>query len=203
MMQDTSPENTTIPTEKEKQPKEESWIDVLRFAIIALLIVVPIRMYIAQPFIVSGNSMVPTFQDGEYLIVDEISYRLDKPARGDVIVFRYPNNPSRFFIKRVIALPNETVSISNNTITIFNEINPEGFSLDEWYLSDMMHTLPSDTITTLSDEEYFVMGDNREASSDSRIWGSLHERYIIGKAFLRLFPLRSIDIHPGKALFEN
>ncbi|MCF7831730.1 MAG: signal peptidase I [Candidatus Pacebacteria bacterium] len=198
MMQDTSPENTNIPTKK-----EESWIDIVRFALIALVIVIPIRLYIAQPFIVSGSSMVPTFQDGEYLIVDEISYRLEKPDRGDVIVFRYPNNPSRFFIKRVIGLPNETVSIDNDTITIFNEENPDGFSLDEWYLSDMMHTLPSDTITTLSDEEYFVMGDNREASSDSRIWGSLHERYIIGKAFLRLFPIQSIDVHPGKALFEN
>jgi len=200
-MQETTPEN--IHTPKEKSPKEESWFDVLRFAIIALVIVVPIRMYIAQPFIVSGNSMLPTFHDGEYLIVDEISYRLEKPHRGDVIIFRYPNNPSRFFIKRVIGLPNETVSINDDTITIFNEKNPNGFSLDEWYLSDMMHTLPSDTIATLSNEEYFVMGDNREASSDSRIWGSLHERYIIGKALLRLYPIQSINIHPGKALFEN
>jgi signal peptidase I len=200
-MQDTTPQQNTPQSEEPK--KEESWIDVLRFAIIALLIVIPIRMYIAQPFIVSGSSMVPTFQDGEYLIVDEISYRLDEPKRGDVIVFRYPNNPSRFFIKRVIGLPNETVSIHTDTIMIFNEDHADGFVLDEWYLDDMTNTLPSNTITTLSDEEYFVMGDNREASSDSRIWGALHKRYIIGKAFLRLFPVTNIGIHPGRALFEN
>src|SRR3989344_5716676 len=88
--------------------------DLLKFAALATIIVLPIRAYVAQPFVVSGRSMVPTFQNGQYLIVDEISYRFHSPQRGDVIIFKYPKDPTKYFIKRVIGLPGETVEIKGN-----------------------------------------------------------------------------------------
>jgi len=174
---------------------ENPLVEILRFSVIALLIVIPIRMFIAQPFIVSGSSMVETFHNGEYLIVDQLSYQLESPARGDVIIFRYPRDPSKFFIKRVIAMPNEIITIENSTVTIVNEEHPEGFVLEEPYINSMR----AGTFMTedLGDREYFVMGDNRDESSDSRVWGVLQEERIIGRAFLRLFPPNSISVLPG------
>lgn len=179
---------------KVTESKEESVWDIVRFTIIALLVVIPVRMFVAQPFIVSGDSMFPTFHNSEYLIIDELSYHLGHPHRGDVIVFRYPKNPSRFFIKRVIGLPGETIVIKNNTVTIKNTENPEGFKLDEPYAQD---PLVGNSTTILKDDEYFVMGDNRPASSDSRAWGSLPEKFIVGRAFLRILPITKAAIMPG------
>lgn len=181
---------------KEKNPdeKEESVWDIIRFTIIALAIVVPIRMFVAQPFIVSGDSMYPTFHNSEYLIVDELTYRLADPKRSDVIIFRYPNNPSRFFIKRVIGLPGETVTVKNNTVTIANAEHPEGFVLDETYLDV---EVSGDQSTILKENEYFVMGDNRPASSDSRVWGPLPKNMIVGRAFLRILPVKKAVLFPG------
>lgn len=180
-----------------KQQKRDSFfVELIKFALIAIVIVLPIRLFIAQPFIVSGASMDPTFQDGEYLIVDEISYRFVEPERGEVIIFRFPENPSKFFIKRIIGLPGETISLNNRgSITISNPEKPEGFVLDQSFLS--VETRGIEFIT-LSDTEYFVLGDNRPASSDSRIWGPLEEDLIIGKAFLRLFPVTSVSVLPGE-----
>src|SRR3989344_3657008 len=100
------------------KPKENFFREIVKFSVVALLIVVPVRLFVAQPFIVSGASMEPTFESGEYLIIDELSYHFSEPGRGDVIVFRYPRNPRDFFIKRVVGLPGETVSIQSGTITI-------------------------------------------------------------------------------------
>jgi len=183
------------PDEHELPKKENPFIEIIRFSLIAILIVVPIRMFIAQPFIVSGASMRETFYNGDYLIVDQVSYRLHLPERGDVIVFRYPRDPSKFFIKRIIAVPGETITIGDSTVTITNDANPEGIVLDEPYIRSMR---PGAMITEkLGEREYFVMGDNRDESSDSRVWGVLQEERIIGKAFLRLFPPQAIDILPG------
>ena len=152
-------------------------------------------MFVAQPFIVSGASMEETFQSGEYLIVDQVSYHLHNPARGDVIVFRYPKDPSKYFIKRIIGLPGDTIKIEGSTVTIVNESNPSGFVIDEPYIKSMS---PDNQLTEkLGAREYFVMGDNRDRSSDSRAWGILTEDRIIGKAFLRLFPPKALDIMPG------
>ncbi len=183
-----------IPKKGKPETKEESIWDIVRFTIIALLIVIPLRMFVAQPFIVSGDSMFPTFHNSEYLIIDELSYRITDPHRGDVIVFRYPKNPSRFFIKRVIGLPGETITIHNNKVTIVNTDNPQGFVLDEPYVDD---PVLGNVTTVLKDNEYFVMGDNRPASSDSRAWGPLPENYIIGRAFLRILPINKASIMPG------
>ena len=176
-------------------PQENSIVEILRFSLIALLIVVPIRMFIAQPFIVSGASMQETFHNGEYLIVDQVSYHLHNPERGDVVIFRYPKDPSKYFIKRIIGIPGDTITIEDSTVTIVNEAYPEGFDLNEPYIKSMR---PGVTITEeLGDREYFVMGDNRDESSDSRVWGVLQEERIIGKAFLRLFPPQAFGVMPG------
>lgn len=183
------------PDEHELPHKENPFIEIIRFSLIAILIVVPIRMFIAQPFIVSGASMKETFHNGEYLIVDQVSYRLHSPERGDVVIFRYPRDPSKFFIKRIIALPGDTITIIDSTVTITNEANPEGFVLDEPYIKSMR---PGAMMTEkLGEREYFVMGDNRDESSDSRVWGVLQEERIIGRAFLRLFPPQVMGIFPG------
>lgn len=176
---------------------EHPLTEIIRFSVIALLIVVPIRMFIAQPFIVSGASMETTFHSGEYLIVDQVSYYLHDPARGDVIIFRYPRDPSKFFIKRVIGLPGDTVTIEDGIVTIANEANPDGFVLDEPYAETMPPA--AKMIETLGEREYFVMGDNRDESSDSRAWGVLQEERIIGRAWVRLFPPTVVDYLPGAA----
>jgi len=175
----------------------QSFWELVRFAIIALIIVVPIRVYIAQPFIVSGSSMVPTFENGQYLIVDEISYRLNDPKRNDVIIFKYPKDTTKFFIKRIIGLPNETLEIKNDVITVFNEEYKEGLKLEQPFTSSGVN---GNSSFKLNKDEYFVMGDNRGASSDSRYWGALSKDLVVGRAFLRLWPINKMDVFPGNYL---
>jgi signal peptidase I len=179
---------------------EHPLLELVRFAIIAVLIVIPIRTFVAQPFIVSGASMDDTFHDGQYLIVDQISYYFDNPKRGDVVVFRYPKDPSKFFIKRIIGLPGDTVTIENSIVTITNADHPEGFVLNETYIKSMQPAAPR--TETLGEREYFVMGDNRDHSSDSRSWGVLQEERIVGRAFLRLFPPNEMSLFPGVVTLE-
>jgi len=187
--------NREVPVKsKFKEFMENGW-DLLKFAIIALVIVIPIRMWIAQPFVVSGESMFPTFDNGQYLIVDEISYIVGQAQRGDVVIFKYPQDPKRFFIKRVIGLPNETIIIKDSQVTIINEEHPEGTKLVEPYINEK--TFEGGTYTT-KDNEYFVMGDNRNRSSDSRVWGIVPKNLMVGRAFLRLLPIKSISYLPGE-----
>jgi len=167
--------------------------ELAQYAILALVIVVPIRMFIAQPFIVNGASMDSTFRDGEYLIIDEISYRFSEINRGDVIVFKYPLMPSKYFIKRVIGLPGETVSVNGDTTTI-TKIDGTTFVLPEPYTHSQTLQVLS---TKLTDDEYFVMGDNRIVSLDSRSWGPLKKNLILGQPIVRLLPLGTIGIYPG------
>ena len=181
------------------KPKGENFFkEIFKFALLALLIVVPIRLFIAQPFIVSGASMDPTFETGQYLIVDQLSYKFDEPARGEVIIFRYPKDTSKFFIKRIIGLPNETLEIQGATVTVTNDTYKAGYILDEPYI-DERNSKRDYTKVTLEENEYFVMGDNRRASSDSRSWGALEEDFIIGRALIRLFPIKETGIFPGSA----
>ena len=196
-----------VPWEKETMPQSETDLsetkhehpltEILRFSLVAILIVVPIRMFVAQPFIVSGASMEETFESGEYLIVDQVSYYFEAPERGEVVIFRYPKDPSKYFIKRVIGLPGETVRIVDGQVIIVNEDHPEGLTLTEPYIRPMPDADPLSE--RLGDREYFVMGDNRPESSDSRSWGILQEERIVGKAWLRLFPPTRFDIKPGDA----
>ena len=163
-------------------------LDFIKVFIIAVAIIVPIRWFLFQPFVVTGDSMRPNFQNGDYLIIDEISYRFREPHRGDVIVLRFPNDESQFFIKRIIGLPNDRVVIENGKVKIYNSEHSQGFVMEEQYL-------PSNNLTygnldlTLDKDDFFVLGDNRLSSSDSRIWGTLPQKDIVGRVFLRIFPL--------------
>ena len=179
---------------EEKKSGWQSFWELLRFAILALLIVIPIRAFVAEPFIVSGSSMSPTFENGDYLIIDKLSYELGDPERYDVVVFRYPNDQKKFFIKRIIGLPNETVDIRGNTVTITNKENKKGFTLEQPFVKNSSN---NNMHFELKDHEYFVMGDNRSASSDSRYWGAVQEDLIAGKAFLRLLPVDKVNVLPG------
>ena len=183
-------------------PKQDSFIvEVFKFSILALIIVVPFRMFIAQPFIVSGASMAPTFATGEYLIVDQITYRFEPPKRGDVVIFRYPNDPSKFYIKRIIGLPGEVVELSNGNTVIVDPATDARVTLDEPYLK-RDRTDDHDS-TTLSSNEYYVMGDNRGASSDSREWGTVPRDNIVGRAFIRLLPPGQLSFMPGHCTYNN
>ena len=173
--------------------KENFIIETLKFSLIAILIVLPFRIFIAQPFLVSGASMSPNFETGHYLIVDQLSYNFQNPERGEVIIFRYPQNPKKFFIKRIVGLPFETVIIDGQTITIKNEDGLQNFVLEEPYVKFFSN---NNLETTLAEGEYFVLVDNRPASSDSRTWGVLQEKLIIGRAFVRLFPFTQIELFP-------
>jgi signal peptidase I len=179
--------------------KSRGWFkELLHFCFIAAIIVLPIRLFIAQPFIVSGASMEPTFEDGEYLIVDQISYRFKEPSRGDVIVFKYPIDERKFFIKRIIGLPGETVEVLDGKVFVNQQEKLSKEALVEPYTN--MPTI-GPISTSLEEGEYFVLGDNRAASSDSRLWGVLPRKDIVGRPIVRLFPLTRVSTLPGKASF--
>ena len=178
---------------QQKSLKQSLW-EFVRFVLLAFVIVIPIRMFIAEPFIVSGSSMFPTFHNGDYLIVDKISYELGSPQRDDVVVFKYPKDTTKFFIKRVIGLPNETVDIQGSQVVIINEQHEKGFVLDQPFVQNLSN---NNVHLALGEDEYFVMGDNRNASSDSRYWGAVKVDLMQGRALLRLLPIKSIDVLPG------
>lgn len=161
--------------------------ETIKIIVISLAIILPIRYYLVQPFFVKGASMEPSFEDGDYLLVDEISYRFSEPLRGDVVIFRSPENKSQFFIKRIVGLPKETVEVKNNKVIIYNAKNESGAELKESYLAPEQETL-GNMIIRLDGGEYFVLGDNRLQSSDSRRWGAVTKSLITGKAFLRAWP---------------
>lgn len=168
--------------------------EILKIVIISLAIIIPIRYFLIQPFFVNGASMDPNFLDGDYLIIDEISYRFNDPERGDVIVFRYPLDTSQFFIKRIVGLPDEIIEIKDGKIFIYSEETPdEKVVLNESEYLEDSHT-PGNLQITLSENEYFVLGDNRRASSDSRKWGGLNEKYITGRAWIRAWPFNRIEV---------
>ncbi len=168
--------------------------EIAIFLVLAVIIVLPVRLFVAQPFVVDGESMHPTFESGDYLIVDELSYRFHEARRGDVIVFRYPGNPKVFYIKRVIGLPGETISITQGDVTI-TKADGSTLTLSEPYVVEDDATYTQST--HIGPDQYFVMGDNRPKSSDSRVWGLLPEKDIMGRAFLRLLPAGSFGLEPG------
>jgi len=165
--------------------------EILKIVIISLAIIVPIRYFLIQPFFVQGASMEPNFLDGDYLIVDEISYRLNEPQRGDVVIFKYPLDTSQFFIKRIIGLPGETVKIEDGRVFILNSEGKEILNESD-YLKDSYTAGGMDVV--LKENEYFVLGDNRGSSSDSRKWGILPGDLIIGRAWIRAWPFNRLDV---------
>jgi signal peptidase I len=164
--------------------------EILKIVVMALIIVIPIRYFLFQPFFVKGQSMEPNFENGDYLIIDELSYRLSDPQRGDVVVFKYPYNPSQRYIKRIIGLPGEKVDIKNGAVVVSSGDGSK--ILDEkGYLASGIST-PGTANVLLDENEYFVLGDNRPVSSDSRTWGTLPRENIIGKVFLRAWPINAM-----------
>jgi signal peptidase I len=177
----------------------EFW-EIVKIIIISLVIVLPIRYFIVQPFIVRGASMEPNFEDHDYLIVDEISYYFRAPLRGESIVFRFPRDPHQFFIKRIVGLPGEKVEIRNGEIYILNKEFPNGFRLDESYLVPLGRLTRPDFTIILGADEYFVLGDNRDFSSDSRVWGALKRKFIVGRVLFRAWPPAKFGMVPDFAV---
>lgn len=137
--------------------------------------------------------MEPNFLDHEYLIVDELSYRFRAAERGEVIVFKYPNNQQEYFLKRIIGLPGERVKVSDGHVTVYNGSHPEGEVIDESYLPKDIVTAGDNQTVALGQDEYFVLGDNRPNSFDSRRFGTVKSNLIIGRVFLRGWPLSRIQ----------
>lgn len=165
--------------------------EVVEVVAVAVATVFIIRNFLVQPFLVSGASMEPNFSSGDYLMIDEVSYRFREPERGETIVFRYPNNPSVYYIKRVVGLPGERVVIKDGFVKVYNQQNPKGFKLQEDYLLPGVRT-SGNVDEVLGEGKYFVLGDNRNYSFDSRSWGALPESNLIGVVRLRLFPVNNL-----------
>lgn len=173
--------------------------EVVKIVVLACLIVAPIRLFIFQPFFVKGQSMEPNFENGDYLFVDEISYRIKEPQRGEVVVFKYPNDVSQRYIKRIIGLPGETIEVKNGQVDVFSKTG-EKILNEEKYIPQGVLTL-GDVKMTLEEDEYFVLGDNRSASSDSRRWGPVPKEDIIGRVFFRVWPIADLTAF-GAPIYE-
>lgn len=168
------------------------FLDIIETVVIALSIFLVVYLIILQPHQVNGQSMVPNFQSGEYVLTDKVSYRMRNPERGEVVVFHAPEaahcpeGTGCDFIKRVIGLPGETVKLEGSTFYI------NGQPLSESYIPSDFKTLPGDYLrnrtVTLGSDEYLVIGDNRPYSSDSRQWGPISKSNIVGRAFFRYWP---------------
>lgn len=163
--------------------------DFAKILAISLAIIIPFRLLVAEPFVVSGSSMLPNFHNNDYLIIDRISYRSNDPERGDAVVIKYPKDNRQYFIKRIIGLPGESIEFRSGKVYIINSSYPQGKELTENYLPSNTPTLGKTGPFKLGDGEYFVLGDNRTASSDSRVWGILPAKNIVGRVWVRVFPL--------------
>ena len=164
--------------------------EVIKIVILAAVIVLPIRYFLFQPFFVQGISMMPNFENGDYLIIDEISYRFREPERGEVAVFKYPKNPSQRYIKRIIGLPGETVEIKEGNVIVVDNEGSQILDESEYLLPDVKTS--GNIRVSLSEKEYFVLGDNRNFSSDSRRWGVLAREYIVGRVSIRAWPIAAL-----------
>ncbi|MBP9732205.1 MAG: signal peptidase I [Candidatus Magasanikbacteria bacterium] len=160
------------------------FLEIIKISILAAITIISVRYFLFKPFYVKGQSMEPTFHERDYLIIDEISYRFRIPERGEIIVFKSPINTD-FYLKRIIALPGERVKVENNTVIVYNEENPRGWVLPEVYLEE---ETPGSISLTLAEDEYFLLGDNRDSSFDSRRFGAVKKDAIVGRVWFRGWP---------------
>jgi len=175
---------------------EKSWIrELVEFIILIVVIVIPFRIFVAEPYIVSGISMSETYESGHYLIINKFWHKLSDIERGDVLVFKSPNDDKKFYIKRAIALPGETIKITNSIVSVTPVGSDTPKILDEPYIKNATF---AELEITLTEEQYFMMGDNRANSYDSRAWGPLDKSAIRGEPILRLFPFNQISLSPGR-----
>src|SRR3989344_543945 len=199
-------------------PQKSEARSLVFYLCVAGLIAIAVRIFIAAPYLVQGPSMEETFHNHDYLIVDRFSYGIctphiallnvssacipvGDPQRGDVIVFKLPKN-GETLIKRIIGLPGETVTVEGNSVTIRNTEHPEGVTLQESYIEPQDRGGPTGLRVTLPDDRYFVMGDNRRVSYDSRSWGELPREMIVGRVLLRLYPFVQLGFLPGEVRYE-
>lgn len=177
-------------------------IDLLETLVIAVCVYFVIHLFAFQPHEVLGQSMdgIANFHNGQYILTDKVTFNLRDPKRGEVIVFKYPLDKSKDYIKRVIGLPNEEVMLKDDKVYIFNEQHPEGFALDESdYLANDVVTsgrsfLEEGQKRKIPSGDYFVMGDNRPQSSDSRTWGLVPSEDIVGRSFFRYWPPNEVGL---------
>lgn len=174
---------------KRKKPKKEGnfFVEVAKVVIISLAIIIPVRYFLIQPFYVKGASMEPNFYNYEYLIIDELSYRLHEPERGDVVVLRNPESGGRYFIKRIIGVPGDHIEVKDRVVWV------NGQQLDETAYLDASTETWGAVDVTLEEEMYFVLGDNRNESLDSRVFGPVHQEEFVGKTWIRAWPLTRIN----------
>jgi len=168
------------------QEKLPFWREILESVVLAVILTVVIRLWLFEPFYIPTPSMEPTLYPHDRILVNKLSYRLHPPERGDVVVFQFPLDPRRDFIKRVIAFEGETVEIRQGYVYI------NGRRLEEPYIAEA--AVADFGPVKVPEDHLFVMGDNRNNSEDSRVWGPLHEKFLIGKAFLIYWPPHRVGL---------
>jgi len=168
------------------------FLELVKVVVLAGITIILVRHFLFKPFYVKGASMEPNFYDHEYLIIDELTYRFREPQRGDVIVFKYPENPKEYFLKRIIGLPGERVKVSEGQVIIYNSEHPEGITIQESYLQGVL--TGGEKTLSLTSDQYFVLGDNRPNSYDSRRFGAIDKNVIVGRAILRGWPFNRAQI---------
>lgn len=167
-------------------------LELIKVAIMAGLTIFMVRYFLFKPFYVKGQSMEPNYYEKEYLIIDELSYRLREPVRGEVVVLKAPPPVEKdFYLKRILGLPGERVKVEDNKVIIYNENHPEGIIVNEKYLTE---STPGAITITLGPDQFFVLGDNRDASHDSRRFGAIHRKDIVGRTWIRGWPVSRVSI---------
>lgn len=166
------------------------FLELIKIAILAGITIGLVRYFLFKPFYVKGQSMEPNFYEKDYLIIDEISYRFKDPQRGEVVVFKSPVSDD-YYLKRIVGLPGERVKIETNKVIIYNEEYPQGIVVEEIYTEEKT---PGSISEALGPTQFFVLGDNRDSSYDSRRFGPIERSAIVGRAWLRGWPFTRAEI---------
>lgn len=187
--------NTTEPSVSKLRSVGEFIFELVKIVVISFVIILAVRFFLMEPFYVKGASMEPNFHDHQYLVIEKLSYRFDEPKRGDVVVFRYPADPKQFFIKRVIGLPGEHILVENGGVYLVTKDSEK--LIPESYIPEITKTdlpLKGYGDVTLGSDEYFLLGDNRTESLDSRVFGPVKKDFIIGRTWIRGWPFNQIKV---------
>lgn len=165
------------------------FLELIKIVILAGVTIGVVRYFLFKPFYVKGQSMEPNYLEKDYLIIDELSYRFREPQRGEVVVFKAPITNKDFYLKRILGLPGERIKIEDKKVIIYNDDHPQGIVVEELYLDE---NTSGSIIQTLGPDQYFVMGDNRDSSYDSRRFGPIDRKNIVGRSLLRGWPFTRV-----------